>query len=68
MQVSRPLCNYCGALCDSEDDVNAAKSYCYKCSKVRSSLAKRAFRGRCAVVTAGGNYIVSKRMEKRIPR
>lgn len=65
MQISRPSCNHCGALFGSEDDVNAAKSFCSKCFQTRRALAEHTFRSRRVVVVAGGDYVVSKRMGNR---
>ena len=63
MQLSKPSCRYCSELRESKDDINTARSLCFKCSKTRIALAKRAFLDRQVVVVAGGNYVVSKRME-----
>jgi len=61
MQVLRPICNYCGNVHKSEDDVNTGKSFCNGCSSVRVAFAKKAFHSRQVVVVANGKYVVSKR-------
>lgn len=61
MKVSRPTCRYCGTIRRNRDDVNMQKSYCMSCSKVRMSLAGKAFADRQIEMVKGGKYILSIR-------